>query len=207
MWTLSKILSTALISFILILLTGCPGNDAPEEPENAYHIGTWAGNIQTNARLVLRQETSYWNAAWNIEANIQLDEYDDGSLVGEAQVQLFYWNTDSELILSYEDIAQGKWDQYINFEIQLTGEIDSEGYKLSALDLPLTLPDPNDPSQQIEFWDFLFPVELEGEWPLDNVMVMEGDSMRVQGEDYEETRRLSSFREFFIQYIWEIRKL
>ena len=188
-------------------VSGCPEKTEPPQPETHYHVGTWGGHVFTEARLVLREDPDYWNRAWRIETTIDIDEFDDGSLSGVAHVQLFAWDTHNGLILDYEDIATGRWDQYAMVDLNLHGSISDEGYEITADELPVSLPNPNDPTGIIDFWDFLYPTLLEGVWPEDGSRTFSGESMRVQGDDYEDVRRLEAFREFSLQYTWDIDKL
>lgn len=203
----SKIFLVLLILIFTACMTGCPEGETQDEPEELYHAGKWGGQVLTSARLVMREEDDYWNRAWRIEANILLDEYQDGSVTGVAHVQLFHWDMHSGLILDYEDIAIGRWDQYAILDINLHGTLTDEGYELAVEQLPVSLPDPNNLTAIIDFWDFLYPSLLEGNWPIDDACMMSGDSVRVQGSDYGDTCHLESFREFSIQYTWEIEKL
>jgi hypothetical protein len=190
------------------MLAACPGRNQPDnEAEENYRVGTWAGTVQVTARLVTREEPQYWNAAWKVEADVRLDEFQDGSLKGTSSGNLFCWSNHADTILDYPAITAGHWDQYSIFTIYLSGQVDENGYTLTADALPISLPDPTTNGQIIEFWDFLYPKTLEGLFQLDSPNVIQGDSVAVQGNDYEATRILSSFREFEVKYQWSIRKL
>jgi hypothetical protein len=192
---------------MLMILCGCPPREA-EETEQAYHIGSWAGSVTTVARLVLRQEPEYWNGAWRVEGDVRLDEFQDGTVKGNATGDLFVWEKNDPLILEYDQIASGHWNKYTEFVLELTGTVDETGYTLDAVELPLSLIDPNSPNGAIiDFWDFLYPMKLQGTWPEDGSRVMSGESMRVQGNDYGETSQLATFREFSVEYTWNVRKL
>ncbi len=198
-----------LVALVGLLFTGCPSsssndNGSVDEP---YHVGTWAGNIYVVSALVMREEPQYWNAAWRIEATVRLDEYQDGSISGTAEGDFFHWNMYDDFIHEYPEIATGHYDTYSVFKIDLTGRIGDEGYVLTADELPTSLIDPNNPNRLIDFWDFLFPGELSGEWPADGSKVMRGESIRAQGDDYRETSMLRTFREFSIRYTWNIKRL
>jgi len=200
-----------LMFLLCIPIMGCPGGE-PEDttPEETYRIGTWAGTVKTEARLVLLQYPQYFNMAWRIEADVRLVEYLDGTMSGTATGNLFYWHEEGDQMLDFNEIATGRWDQFANFQIDITGTIDDANYHLLAGELPLQLPDANSQDTLIDFWDFLYPEKIEGRWDDDTSGVgnlMEGQSLRVQGKDYRETAQLSTFREFGITYNWSIRKL
>jgi len=207
---MKPLLKTILFFLALIFLatiSGCPKPAAQGQPQQLYNVGTWGGQVLTTARLVLRGDEDYWNRAWRLEANVTLNEFDDKSLAGVAHVQLFCWDTHNGLILKYEDIAQGQWDQYGTVDLNLHGKLTDSGFEITADGLPVSLPDPNDQTRIIDFWDFLYPSLIEGVWAPDGTRVMAGDSVRVQGNDYEDTRRMENFREFSVQYTWNIQKL
>lgn len=200
-----KIVLACVAVTVSTLAVGCPrGSGGPAE---LYRVATWAGTVEVPARLVMRQEPEYWNAAWRIEANVRLDEFQDGSLKGTAKGDFFYWSELGSRILSYESIAAGHWDKYTVFEFDLSGNVDEDGYIITVDELPLSLMDPGNPTEIIEFWDFLYPSTIDGAWPNDGSRVMEGESMRIQGKDYAQNAQLSTFREFSVVYRWNIRKL
>ncbi|MCX6647110.1 MAG: hypothetical protein NTY09_12260 [bacterium] len=207
MKSLHKPIVILLALIFLATISACPKQPPQNIPQELYNVGTWGGQVLTTARLVLREENDYWNRAWRMEANVTLNEFDDGSLSGVAHVQLFCWDTHNGLILKYEDIAQGQWDQYGTVDLILHGKITDEGYEITADELPVSLLDPNNSTRIIDFWDFLYPSLLEGVWAPDGTRAMTGDSVRVQGDDYEDTRRMETFREFSVQYTWNIEKL
>ncbi len=209
----SVILRLTLVLGILlsaIILSGCP-EDKEEAPEELYRVGTWAGTVQSESKLTLHQYPVYWNSAWRIEADIRLDEFQDGSIVGTATGGLFQWSSQGDQIQTFNELTGSRWDSYGNFIIELTGYIDDAGYHLIAGEFPMQLPDTTDPSGVLNFWDFLYPEKIDGRWSEEaeasGNLIMEGESLRVQGKDYGETARQSNFREFNIVYRWSIRKL
>jgi len=204
----------AIIFLSAALLAGCPSRREGDTPEERYHIGTWGGTIEVDARMVLaatpppdQPDARYWNAVWRVEATVHLNEFQDGSLEGNAEGNLFHWFTYSDRILEHDQIKVGHWDRYALFNIDLSGVLTDEGYVLNSGQLPESLPEGRSPTGTVEFYDFLFPQTLEGDWPEDGSRIMSGESMRVQGNDYRETARLASFREFSITYRWDIEKL
>ena len=190
-------------------MTACPDKQqVDDEEEPNYKIGMWAGTVQTQSRLVLRDEPQYWCAAWKIEStNVRLEEFQDGSLKGNLDVNLFVWSVHDSTLLEFEEITAGQWHKFTTFKLELTGWMNDDGYKLEVVELPESLDDPEDPTNQIQFWDFLFPTVIEGEWIQGEKVLMVGDSIRPQGLDYKETSTQANFREFSIIYTWEIRKL
>jgi hypothetical protein len=203
-----------LYAALAALLAGCPSRQVNETPEEAYHVGTWTGTIETEARMVLvgtpppdQPAARYWNAVWRIEGHVHLNEYQDGSMDGTATGELFHWFVYSDQILDYNQIKVGQWDRYTTFEVDLTGTLTDEGYVLTSGELPRILPEGHSPTGTVDFYDFLFPHTIEGKWPQDGSRVMSGESLRVQGGDYRETAQLPSFREFDITYRWNIEKL
>ena len=206
----------ACLAAAALAMSGCPGRkSADEEPEEVYRVGRWLGTVVTEARLVLAVQPEpgqpwlgrYWNAAWKVEANIMLDEYQDGSLDGRADVNLFHWYEINDSILDYTQIAGGRWDKYVVFALDLQGSLDDHGYSITTGKLPLSLPDPTDRDAVIEFYDFLYPSVLQGSWPKDGTRIIGGESNQVQGDDYTETQRRPTFREFSIVYRWSMHKL
>ena len=198
--------------YILLMLAipgiaGCPRRDRGNQPEQVYHMGSWAGTITVTARLVRKPALDYWNAAWRMEADVRLDEYQDGSVKGTATGDLFKWEKYDSVIRQYAEITGGHWDKFSTFTIDLTGRITDQGYELTATALPTTLPDPNRQGGMIQFWDFLFPKVVQGEWPSDGSRVMQGESIRTQGNDLETTAVLRDYRESEVKYTWSIRKL
>ena len=204
-----KIKILLCVALTCVMLAGCPGNEGDNGVEEVYHIGTWTGRVETKAMLVMwsQSEFKYWNAAWHIEANIHLNEYNDGSLSGTAQVNFYHWNSLEGEILEYGDIAAGQWDQYTLFDLRLNGQLDEAGYTLTADKMPMSVPDTRSPGDDIDIWDFLFPGTIQGSWAKDGTQTMQGVSINVQGDDFNETRRDHMFREFSIEYNWLIDRL
>ncbi len=196
-----------IVPIIFALLIGCPGRE-PETPQENFRVGTWAGSVDVTARLILRDEPQYWCAAWLVEAaEVRIDEFQDGSLVGTANGNFYHWSTHDSRLLNYDEIASGRWDKYTIFSFDLTGHVDDDGYTLDVVELPLSLADPVNPSEIIEFWDFLYPSKIEGRWPEDGTRIMLGESPLVQGDDYGQTVTESRFREFSVLYNWNIERL
>ena len=102
-----------LCAVLTAFLSGCPSRQANEAPEEVYHVGTWTGTIEVEARMVLvgppppdQPAARYWNAVWRVEANVHLNEYQDGSMDGTATGDLFHWFVYSDQILDYNQIKE-----------------------------------------------------------------------------------------------------
>lgn len=187
-------------------LCGChPVHDNTTE-KAAYNVGSWRGRVITYARLVTHPE-KYRNRAWRVEANVSLDEFNDGSVKGKATVDFFLWDLESDGIPLYDEIAIGRWDKYNTFELALSGEIDQNGYAVRPDALPVSLPDQTSPGQILDFYDFLYPTEIRGEWPKDNPQIMQGESIRPQGSDLTVLSSSPNFKEAEVKYTWSIEKL
>jgi len=211
---LRRLILILVCATLTSLLAGCPSRQSDDTPEEVYHVGTWTGTIEVEARMVLvglpppdQPAARYWNAVWRVEANVHLNEYQDGSIDGTASGDLFHWFTYSDQILEFNQIKVGQWDRYTTFNVELDGTLTDEGYVLNSGELPKVLPEGRSPTGAIDFYDFLFPQTLEGKWPQDGSSIMTGESLRVQGGDYRETAQLAGFREFDITYRWNIEKL
>jgi hypothetical protein len=185
---------------------GChPVRDNTTE-KAVYNVGSWRGRVITYARLVTHPE-QYRNRAWRVEANVSLDEFNDGSVKGKAIVDFFLWDLESDGILLYDEIATGRWDKYNSFELALSGVIDQNGYVVRPNALPVSLPDQTSPGRILDFYDFLYPTEIRGEWPKDNSRIMLGESIRPQGSDIQELSAAPDFKEVEVKYTWSIEKL
>ena len=204
--SLSKIFGILSIS-IALSITGCPKSGVPDPHEDVYHIGTWSGEVKVEAYLVMREDTDYGNMAWRVEAGVKLDEYSDGSLKGTASGDLFTWEMKHQSINDFKSIAVGHWDGYSQFKIDITGNITDADYTLTAGELPTSLIDLINAAKQIQFWDFLYPMDIASGWTGESKSIMEGTSTIPQGDDIVETSAVSAFREFGIIYTWSIRKL
>jgi hypothetical protein len=207
--TFKGVLAFLLAAVLVLILTGCPkpsGNNNGGEDRN-YRIGAWYGRVDMKASLVMREEPQYWNGAWHVEATIRMDEYVDGTLKGTAEGDLFHWSVTDDTMHPYLEIATGRYDRYSTFKIDLAGEVTESGYTVRAVELPTQLPDPSQEDLTLDFWDFLFPSEMTGNWPEDGSRVMKGESIRPQGVDYRETATRTTFRDFTIVYSWDIEPL
>jgi len=208
MQKLVKIPVLVAAAMLCCVLSGCPGKDDSDVKDVNFQVGTWAGSIVTEAKMVLREEPQYWCAAWKMEAaDIRLEQYQDGSLKGTAKGNLFHWSVYDSKLLTYTEIAGGHWDSYGTFTIELTGQVDESSYTLEAVELPLAVPDQMSAGSDIQFWDFLFPLKMQGDMPTEERLKMSGESIRPQGNDYRETSSQANFREFSINYTWNIEKL
>jgi len=207
MHRLIKLPVFVVAALLCCVLSGCPDNDEEIEDIN-FQVGSWAGSIVTEARLIMREEPEYWCAAWRMEAmDIRLEEFQDGSVQGTVVGNLFHWSVFDPRLLDYESISAGSWDQYSTFNVDLKGHVDEDGYTLEVVEMPFALQEPGAPSETIDFWDFLFPSTLQGQWSDDGSFIMSGESIRPQGNDYRETSGSPKFREFSINYTWNINKL
>jgi len=211
---MSKILKISSV-LVLIVLTGVlpscirkVDNGSDAVPDENYHVGIWGGNLVSETRLVLlHDESDYWNSFWKVEGVVRLDEYQDGSLNGNARFDFFNWEKIDENILQTSRIKTGQWDVFTSFELELEGEITDTGYSLRFVEIPVSLPHPSIHGTSIDFWDFLLPSLIEGEWTDSEHRTMQGSSTRPQGNDYAETARTAEFREFGVSYVWDIDKL
>ncbi len=189
--------------------TGCPGSQSGSgsDEEQLYHIGSWYGRLTVEASLVLREDPDYWNAAWQVEATVRLDEFQDGSLSGTAEGDLFGWTLRDELMHPYDEIATGRYESYSAFRLELTGNLDDEGYTINVVELPTMLADTARQNSIIDFWDFLYPSELSQDWPEDGTRVIQGSSIAPQGDDFRETATQTNFRDFSVVYTWNIESI
>jgi hypothetical protein len=194
-----------LTIFITGIVSGCTGKKDPGQKES-LQVGSWAGTVTTNARLVKKLNLNYWNGAWRVEADVRLNEFQDGSLKGTATGSIFVWNNEDSLMKDYDQIAQGPYNQYTTFQLDLTGTVTDKGYELKAVELPVSLPDPGHSGQVVEFWDFMYPGEMQGNWP-DGSRVIEGDSIRPQGKDLQTTMAQEDYRDSSVRYTWSIKPL
>jgi hypothetical protein len=203
----TKLFCTLLFCAMAFAGAGCPDRTSDDVSDKVFHVGTWEGNITTYAWLVKKARVDYWNAAWRVESSIKLDEYSDGTLQGTSDVNFFYWELYDPLIRQYDSIATGPWTKYAGFTLQLTGKLDEQGYKIDVVELPISMPDLRDPGGIIEFWDFLYPSTVSGQWPEGGVRVMEGQSVEPQGADLQTTMAEADYRDSSVSYVWSIHKL
>jgi len=153
------------------------------------------------------QTATYWNMAWDLQADIRLDEFQDGSVTGTARGDLCHWASVDAGMRDFKAASSGRWDKHATFELQLAGTVDDEGYSLKPLELPTSLPNPGPEAGVIQFWDFLFPSKIEGRWTSDGSRIMEGQDIRIYGNDMKQTSQEPNFRNFSILYTWSIRSL
>jgi len=186
-------------------VVGCVPKPAEREVD-VYHAGSWSGKVFANSILVVAEESQFSNSAWKLEANISLDEYDNNTFSGTATTFVMYWNNLNDRILDIGDIAVGNWDFYTQIELSLSGEFTDDGYIISVDSLPDILVNPSNPGDQIVFYDFLFPAEIDSEWLDDTRNQMRGSTIRPSGEDYAEVSNSTLFRVCRVDYSWEIDK-
>jgi len=207
---MSKLKTRIFLIFACLLwgiFTGCPGKKQAEvKTPDVYRQGTWAGSIEADSCLVMREEPEYANRAWKIEVTVSLDEFTDGTLKGTATGNIYYWYFGDSLMHKYKEITSRRWDEYNELTLVLDGHIDDEGYVLDIQGMPISLPSQKSQGQVIDIYDFTFPKELKGSWVEDNNLIS-GESIVPQGEDYGKISAQSIYRESSVDYRWSIKRL
>jgi hypothetical protein len=203
-----KYFITTVYCLIFIVLAGCPGkNRKDKNTDENYHIGKWTGTVRVESRLTEKAAEAYWNGAWKIEANVSLDQFNDGSLKGTADCNYFGWDAYSPSVLKFEEITSSHYDKYAMLTININGKLDDKGYSLHVEELPKTIENTRTAGGVINFWDFLYPTDIAEKWPEDGSHVMKGESIRPQGNDLRATASLADFRKSDVKYTWSISRL
>ena len=176
------ILGLLAIILATLFVAGCPrrkDNDPRAESAGRF-LGRHDHNQRDGDQSFLIQQ--YWNAAWRIEADVRLDEFQDKTLKGVALVNFFSWELPDTIMRQIDDIQSRQWDKFAEFNLELTGTISDKVYELKTTRLPMSISDPRNPNAMIDFWDFLFPTDIQGQWPSDGSRAMEGEKYPSSGK-------------------------